>query len=358
MGTGKKQTINAFLERDGTRHDLCPLSPESINEHQLDNRIAAGRAVTIHNPSLTLHPAYSIQNDADEMFERASEYLEQAIAAIDDEDRMVYASAMWRDSHAMGPVLKRMAPELSERLQHPIPELTVTGLGYYEKEHGPFESGQYTVRFDQMSYTTKSGVSKTSPSVVLLSEDGTEQQLGAINPRNIRPRQGTVAIAHIERDATGKTATLSIEQLESDRGWVKNGERSPEEPEPSVEHPPPLEEVVDVVPAYPTGDTKEEDPEHHSSHSATAHQPTAQELREWYVAAKGQGDEEKMGAIAKDGSLLKMSWEGQGNTGEMPGEFRHPSIVLDSDQVSQMQHDISAHRQRQQPSPRTPAVIR
>ena len=292
VGTGQKQTINAFLERDGTRHDLCPLSPESIKEHQLDNRIAEGQAVTIHNPRLTIHPAYSIQNDADELFERASEYLDQAIDAIADEERMAYAGAMWRDSHAMGPVLKRMAPELSERLQQPIPDLTVTGLSYYEKEHGPFESGEYTVRFDQMSYTTKAGSTKTSPSVVLLSDDKPEQQLGAINPRNIRPRQGTVAIAHIERDAKGKTATLSIEQLESDRGWVKNGERLPEAPETSVDHQPFEREDVSSSEHEWVQSTAIKD----KIEPFPAHQPTAQDLREWYVAAKAQGGRRKDGS--------------------------------------------------------------
>ena len=318
-GSSHKPTINAFLEREGQCYDLCPISPESIKIHQLDQRMANGRGLVIPHPTLTINPAYAIQNDADLLFERAADYLDEAIHAIPDDERMAYASAMWRDSHAMGPVLKKMIPELSTRLLQPIPPMTITGIGYYEQAHGLFPSDLYTVRFDQMHYDTQKGM-KVSPSVVLLGEDGSEYPLGTLNPRNVRPRQGTVAIADIQRNPQGKTATLTIQQLQTADGWVKNGEPATETRDDSLKH----QEIDDSTRLY---------------------QPTAQELRTWLRAA--QGNPTKVEAITQQGLRLKQTWP----QGPMPGSHRHPSVLLEPEQTAQMQRDIAIYQQQRRSLP-------
>ncbi|MEM9215652.1 MAG: hypothetical protein AAGD25_15085 [Cyanobacteria bacterium P01_F01_bin.150] len=532
VSTGKEQTINAVLDRDGTRYDLCPISLESINAHQLDQRMRPGQAIIIANPSLTIQPAYAIQNDADEMFERASEYLDSAIDGLVAEERMPVSSGSWRNSHSMGPVLKRMTPELTERLQSPIPAVKITGLQHHDRQYGSFEDGQYKIRFNPMTYK-QGGKTVTNPGIFLLSEDGEETSLGKVDERHIRPRPGTVAIAAIKRipdpkgNGPGRVAMVELQQLETDRGWVKNGEQLLEELDASVDH-------VSENPHYPTGQfvdqgsyyqptlyeaikwgldaasahntvemafteqvkdaliehgrqttgqesplpdyttpeitinmvkfeqmldlTRQEyeahrqseeelrkvtyqpsardlrqwasdagsqgdmesvagfeqmeaalaakyfeqaegasqeryqaalakgkdleppgpvdapdyyrhpsvivpieeadrllhSPEQQASQSTLEYQPTAQELRDWYVAAKQQGDQPKMEAIVRDGGRLKNAWKDKDNQGEMPGDFSHSSVVLDSAQVAQMQQDISAHRQ--QHSPQRPAA--
>ena len=57
-----------------------------------------------------------------------------------------------------------------------------------------------------------------------------------------------------------------------------------------------------------------------------------------------------MEAIASKGGALKDAWKQQGHESSMVGEFKHPSVVLDADQVRQMQADISSHRDQQQPT--------
>ena len=71
------------------------VSPESIEEYQLDQRVGSS-GLRIASPTIEVIPPLRIQHDLDDRIREARVYLEGAIDQIPDVDRMAYASALWQ----------------------------------------------------------------------------------------------------------------------------------------------------------------------------------------------------------------------------------------------------------------------
>ncbi|MBW4528397.1 MAG: hypothetical protein KME18_24995 [Phormidium tanganyikae FI6-MK23] len=211
-----------------TRVPLGFVAPESAIEHTLEERLEQHSRIPLANPTVQFRPPLALQNDAKEQLARAAHYLQDAVAAIPSEERMAYASAMWRQSSGMGIVLKAFTPEVCQQLQT-VPEITLTGIQRETNEAGRIPDGEYTVRFSQYAYQTKDGETRTTQSVAIVEADGTEKQFGAIEPRSMRLPTGTTVTAQITTPladkVTAKTPVgeISIKKISehdlSDRAW-------------------------------------------------------------------------------------------------------------------------------------------
>lgn len=187
------------------------IAPESVEKHHLLDRLQSKDDLTIQ-ASLEINPPLALQNDTKDRIARSSQYLKEAIAQIPDEERMAYASALWRHSEAMGIALKALTPEVCQQLQS-IPEITLTGIQRETNQIGQILSGEYTVRFSELSYVDQNGENRRSPSVAIVGEDGNEQQFGALSPRSVHLPMGTTVTASICIDESGKTARMQVIDL-------------------------------------------------------------------------------------------------------------------------------------------------
>lgn len=216
--------------QDGTetRVPLGFVAPGSATEHQFEERLRQHSHIPIANPIVQLRPPLALQSDAKEQLAKAAHYLQSAVAEIPAEERMAYASAMWRQSAGMGIVLKAFTPEVCQQLQT-VPEITLTGIQRETNEAGRIPDGEYTVRFSQYAYQTKDGETRTTQSVATVEADGTEKQFGAIGPRSMRLPIGTTVTAKITTPladkVTAKTAIgdITIKKISEhdlrDRAW-------------------------------------------------------------------------------------------------------------------------------------------
>ncbi|MBD1854795.1 MULTISPECIES: hypothetical protein [Leptolyngbya] len=211
-----------------TRVPLGFVAPESAIEHQFEERLRQHSRIPIANPIVQLRPPLALQSDAKEQLAKAAHYLQSAVAEIPAEERMAYASAMWRQSTGMGIVLKAFTPEICQQLQT-VPEITLTGIQRETNEAGRIPDGEYTIRFSQYAYQTKDGEARTTQSVAIVEADGTEKQFGAIEPRSMRLPIGTTVTAKITTPlsdkVTAKTAigNITIKKISEhdlrDRAW-------------------------------------------------------------------------------------------------------------------------------------------
>ena len=208
----------ASLSYTGQGGDRCtaPLgtvAPESASEHHLAERLQhlPNQTLTLQQPNAQIRAPYAQQNDLDEMLTRATTAVDEAIAQIPKDERADYLSALWRQSDGMGLALKQFTPEIVERLQH-VPEITLTGIQHSSNEAGHLLPGDYTARFSEFSYE-KQGETRISPSIAILTTDGQERQLGALSARSMHLPLGTTVQAHIEIEASGKTAKMQINDL-------------------------------------------------------------------------------------------------------------------------------------------------
>lgn len=74
------------------------ISPESAVEHNFEERLKQHHQIPISNPVIQLYPPLVLQRDAREQLAKAARYLQAAAETIPSEERMAYASAMWRQS--------------------------------------------------------------------------------------------------------------------------------------------------------------------------------------------------------------------------------------------------------------------
>jgi hypothetical protein len=196
-----------------TRIPLGFVAPESAIEHNLEERFGQHSRIPLANPSVQFRPPLALQSDAKEQLARAVQYLQDAVTAIPTEERMAYASAMWRQSSGMGVVLKAFTPEVCQRLQA-VPEITLTGIQREANEVGRIPDGEYTVRFSQYAYQTKGGETRTTQSIAIVEADGTEKQFGAIDPRSMRLPLGTTVTAKIRTPLADKvTARTPVGEI-------------------------------------------------------------------------------------------------------------------------------------------------
>jgi ribonuclease HI len=192
---------------------LGTVAPESVSEHHLVERLRnlPNHTLTIPHPIAQIQAPYAQQNDADEMMERAAQYVDNAIAEIPKEERQDYLSALWRYSDGMGLALKKFTPEIVERLES-VPEITLTGLQHTSNEAGQILPGEYTARFSEFSYE-KAGKTRTAASVEIVTDEGEEKQLGALSARSMHLPIGTTVQAHIQIEPSGKIAKMQVLDL-------------------------------------------------------------------------------------------------------------------------------------------------
>ncbi|NEQ48243.1 MAG: hypothetical protein F6K00_33795 [Leptolyngbya sp. SIOISBB] len=199
---------------EGDRHTapLGIVAPESVREHHLADRLQnlPKHVLTIPQPHAQIQAPYAQQNDLDEMMERATNAVDEAITQIPQGERSAYLSALWRQSDGMGLALKKFTPEIVDRLST-VPEITLTGIQHSSNEAGQIPPGEYTARFSEFSYD-KAGETRTSPSVAIVTEEG-EKQLGALSARSMHLPIGTTIQAHIEIAESGKTAKMQVLDL-------------------------------------------------------------------------------------------------------------------------------------------------
>ena len=201
-----------------TRVPLGFVSPESAAEHNFEDRLKQHYRIPISNPVLQFRPPLVLQSDAREQLAKAAYYLQAAAETIPAEERMAYASAMWRQSSGMGIVLKTFTSEVCQQLQT-VPELTLTGIQRDTNEAGRIPDGEYTVRFSQYDYETKAGETRTAQSIAIVEADGTERQFGAIDPRSVRLSLGTTCKAEVATPLADKvtaqtqSGTITIRKI-------------------------------------------------------------------------------------------------------------------------------------------------
>lgn len=192
---------------------LGTVAPESVREHHLPERLQQlpNHTLTIPQPTAQIQAPYAQQNDLDEMIERATQYVDNAIAEIPKEERPDYLSALWRQSDGMGLALKKFTPEIVDRLST-VPEITLTGLQHSSNEAGQIPPGEYMARFSEYSYE-KNCETRTASSVAIVTEEGEEKQLGALSARSMHLPIGTSVQAHIQIEPSGKIAKMQILDL-------------------------------------------------------------------------------------------------------------------------------------------------
>jgi|GEM_PF-801199 len=205
----------SYTAASGDRHTapLGTVAPESVSEHHLAERLHSlpNQTLTIAHPQAQIQAPYAQQNNLDEMMERATREVDEAIAEVPKEERQDYLSALWRQSDGMGLALKKFTPEIVERLES-VPEITLTGLQHTSNEAGQIPAGEYTARFSEFGYE-KNGETRTAASVAIVTEEGEEKQLGALSARSMHLPIGTTVQAHIQIEPSGKIAKMQVLDL-------------------------------------------------------------------------------------------------------------------------------------------------
>ncbi len=135
--------VRAAIVTDQGKQTIGWVSPESITEYKLDQRVKT-ECLRIEAATIDLVPPLRIQHDLDDRIREARLYLERAIDQIPIDERMAYASALWHHSDGMGIVLKGFMPEVTQQLQQ-LPNIKLTGLQQYVNQVGGLPDGSYEV---------------------------------------------------------------------------------------------------------------------------------------------------------------------------------------------------------------------
>ncbi|MGF1524196.1 MAG: hypothetical protein ACFBSF_17900 [Leptolyngbyaceae cyanobacterium] len=320
----------SFTDTNGDRRTetLGDVAPESATEHHLAQRLQQlpHQTLTIQNPHAQIQAPYAQQNDADEILIRATSAVERSIAHIPKEERPAYLSALWRQSEGMGLALKHFAPEISDRLQS-VPEITLTGIQQSINEVGPIAPGDYTVRFSEYSYQ-KAGQTKTTASVAIVGDDGSEQQFGAISARSVHLPLGTTVKAHLEINESGKSAQMRVLDLAETEGVAPATASAQMLPFPaSVEQP----KAAEAPATYEASDP-------HQTYA-----PSRQELRQWCAVAIANDDKPLTDNIIAKGQQLNERYTAEtGNTEKPPLDYRHSAVVISERDRKEMHGAIAA----------------
>jgi len=291
------------------------VSQKSVEKHHLEKLVAKQDSLTISAPSVKLNSAYTLKNDVDELFAKASKELQEAIAQIPQEERMAYASVLWHRSEGMGIVLRAFTPELCQQLQQ-LPEMELRGIQRSINEVGSIPDGEYTVRFSQKSFSEQQN---PSPSVAIVMADGSEKQFGAISNTSMRMPQGSLAKVLIETESSGKLAKMQvIEKLESTACSY--------------------EDTAKVAPEL------------------DRHALTSQEARDWYRTASRNNDLPLAENISVLGRALQSYYnQEQGSEGNKPpGDYSHPTVTISQEERQQMESDRTVLQEAIIPKPQSP----
>ena len=298
------------------------VAPDSVEQYQLVDRLRqSGKDLLVVNaPIVELRPPLVLQNDAEGLFAQASAYLREAIAAIPSEERAAYLSAMWRDKDAMDVAIKFFTPEIAERLQKPLPEMTIANLESSER----ILSGEYQVKFTEKHYLHyQTGEPGVTPAIAILDEGGAEQLLGTISARSLRLPPGTIAQANLQLD--GKIVRLQVLEVLA------------------REIPPIKLQAISQIATAPSPILPQSAPELPAA-EPERYQPSRQELREWYMVVRVQGDQARMGEIKALGTTLNNLYNiEQGSPSPAwvaPNDYRHAAVSFSASDRQQMQRDI------------------
>jgi hypothetical protein len=291
--------------------DLGDVSPESVAEHQLEQRIRVGQTLAIAAPIIKLHPPFAQQHDIEQDLKAAANYLKETITQIPVEERAAYASALWHHSEGVGVVLREFTPELIAHLQQ-APEMTVRGVQYPTNEVGVLPEGEYQIRFRELSYINqkqgqREGVQKTVPAIAIVSEDG-EKMFGALSNETGHLPPGSFARAHIQIAENGRVAKVRVlEKLKLDYQSE------------------PLPEAIEA------------------SEFIERYSISSGEARSWYAAVKDNGDrllEEKITALGK--SLKQHYNDKEWGDGTLlpPDEYKTAEVTISGTEQVQLQQAL------------------
>ena len=311
-----------FVDEAGKERteELGYVSPDSAAQHDLDSRIKGlQKPLVIESPHARIRPPYAQENDADELIAIASRYAETAVEQIPEEERAAYLSALWRESNTMDFGLKHFTDLIADRLST-IPEISITGVHYQPEAVQVIPEGECTARFSEYTYQTKAGVKKTSPSISIITSDGEEMHLGAVDARSMHLPIGTTVTANITVEESGKAATM---------------------------------QVLDVVASEVGEATIDEAIEEHTyDQENNGYTPTRQQLLQWARTVINRGDEEKAEEIIEIGRVLKLAYsEDTGDlTNKPPLDYSHRDITLSPREHQEMTQAILESRQSTEPS--------
>ena len=300
-----------FVDKAGKKHteELGYVSPDSAAQHNLNSRIQGPKPLSIESPHARIRPPYAQENDADELIAIASRYAETAVEQIPEKERAAYLSALWRESNTMDFGLKHFPDLVADRLKS-VPEITVMGVQYQPDAVQAIPEGECTAKFSEYTYQTKAGIRKISPSISIVTSDGEEMHLGAIDARSMHLPLGTTVTANITVEESGKTAIMQVLD-------IVISEIS--------------EAVIDGAVQEPIISQENSD-----------YAPTRQELLQWARTAINNGAEKKVEEIIKIGERLKLAYSK--DTGDLknkpPEDYSHPDVTLNQDQRNEMNRAI------------------
>ena len=312
----------SFTDKAGKKRieKLGYVSPESATQHNLDGRIKSlHKPLVIASPHARIRPPYAQENDADELMVIASRYAETSVEQIPEEERAAYLSALWRESNTMDFGLKHFPDLLAERLES-VPEIKIAGIQYQPEAVRAIPEGECTVKFAEYTYQTKAGAKKTSPSISIITPDGEEMHLGAIDAQSVHLPIDTTVTASITVVPSGKAAVMQVLD-------VVALEVS--------------EAAIDEAVQEPVSDQE-----------SNGYAPTRQELLQWARAAIDNGAEEKVEEIINIGERLKLAYsKDTGDTENKPPlDYSHRSVVLSPNQHKEMSQAILEGSQSVGPS--------
>ena len=282
------------------------ISQESVAQHGLKDRLQrSDNTLSIRSPHVQAQPPFAQENNVDALLAIANKYAETAVEQIPEEERPAYLSALWRESDGMGFGLKHFTDLVTARLST-IPEISITGVHYQPEAVQAIPEGECTAKFSEYTYQTKAGIKKTSPSISIITSDGEEMHLGAVDARSMHLPIGTTVTANITVEESGKAATM---------------------------------QVLDVVASEVGEATIDEAIEEHTNDQENnGYTPTRQQLLQWARTAINRGDEEKAEEIIEIGRVLKLAYsEDTGDlTNKPPLDYSHPSVTISASDREEM----------------------
>ena len=296
------------------------ISQESVAQHGLKDRLQrSDNTLSIRSPHVQAQPPFAQENNVDALLAIANKYAETAVEQIPEEERPAYLSALWRESDGMGFGLKHFTDLIADRLST-IPEISITGVHYQPEAVQAIPEGECTTKFSEYTYQTKAGIKKTSSSISIITSDGEEMHLGAVDARSMHLPIGTTVTANITVEESGKAATMQVLDVVISQ---------------------PSEAVMDRAVQEPI-----------SGQENNGYTPTRQQLLQWARTAINRGDEEKAEEIIEIGRVLKLAYsEDTGDlTNKPPLDYSHRDITLSPREHQEMTQAILESRQSTEPS--------
>ncbi len=323
-------------------HLLGWVSKADVAQHQLEQFFKVRQQLWIENPTVEICPPLALENDVEEKVDRMVRFLLETKAAIPASEHSAYAAAMWslklstgeqlqirsgqrlekRAKLGMGVAMQLFPQAVGERLQN-LPPLKISGFRYRELTPEP---GEYQVQTQAYQYLDKAGYLQRVVGIALIEKEGGLKHLGYLGDRTLQLPIGLKL-----------KVNLSIETSSPSKGHKEQASLR-------------INELLDQGSSIAHSQV----PQPQQNDMGRRYAPTYQELQDWWRAARGQRDTDKIAFISQLGqSLIGIYQEAQTmpRTPSSPEpSYRSIHVVLNSQQHQQMLAD-QAHFQSNQPCP-------